>query len=802
MPTPYDSYLKPVVSAWTERIKKAIEAKAPWQNVADQCMAFYSAKNGFLFEKEFRTKYLNLTNENMLPKHRLTFNKAFELVAIFGPLLYWDNPNRTVKPRKSLKIDPAFFGITPQQMQQYQQAQQPPPPPQPGQPPPPPPPQIDPQLQQAMGIWQWSQQTEQQRANADRIRCQLLENWLNYTPSEMPNGGLAGHSRMAIVEALVKGRGCLWTEPFQFPGSDKVITGNFYDTVDHLLIDPDATSLADAKWIARTVTAPTYEVEEEFGLPPGSLEGKGASAIGPSKASPVGTSGESRQDKVGRTSELITYRKIFSRCGVGTKLIGEHVDSELKQNLERVTGKFVFLCIADGVEYPLNLSIHDIDQLDDDEVREKLEWPFPTWKDDRWPVSVLDFYPHPNKPWPIAPLAPALGELTFLQLVMSHLCDRVVKSSRDFIACLSSAGEEIENALKNGGDLTVLKLTEVHTDIGRVVQFLQQPQVNKDAWEIVDRVTQLFERRTGLTELMGGQTSTQSRSAEDAKVKGAQINVRPDDMQRRVEEWQTDAARAEKIAVRWFIEAKDVQVLFGPVGAYLWQQYITSEDPELVIRETDCTIEAGSVRKPNKARDVENTNQLAQFIGPILAQHFTQSGDPGPLMWLITSMADTFDMDVSGLQLSPPQPDPNQQAQQQQQQQEHQQKMQLEMQKLQGQIQVQQMQAQAAQTKAQADMEKSQLDRQMAQIDAQVEQQRSQSKLAADAANIQVDRVKGEQEIQIQGAKAQQELQVAQLKAEMEMQQNQVRMAQAQQSQEQDPMGGLFDENPSSNGKK
>lgn len=850
MPSAYDDYFRPIVNKWVEMVRAAETAKKPFQDVADQLMAFYAAKNGFMFEKEYREKYLGLTNENQLPRHRLNFNKSFEFVALFAPMLFWDNPQRVVKPRKKLQITPDQFGITPQMQQQWQQYQQqmgqyqqaaqqyqqmmqtgaPPPPSQPGQPPqpwPPPPPQppppVDPMLAQSMSIWDWSQQQTQQRATADNIRCQLLEGWLNYTPGEIPHGGLAAHSRLAIVEALVKGRGCLWSAPYQFAGSEKVLIGSFYDTVDNFLMDPDATGLFEAKWIMQRVVAPVYAVEAEFKLTPGSLDGKGGSVVAQQKMPAIGgagTTGEQRKDKIGRTSELITYYKVWSKCGVGTKVLGPGADPDMKANIERVSGDYAFLCICPNVDYPLNLPADQLEGMSDDEVRERLEWPFPTWKDDRWPVACLDFYPHPNRAWPVAPLAPALGELIFLQVIMSHLADRVVKSSRDFIAVAQSAAEEIEEAIKNGGDLTVLKLTEVHNNINEVVQFLQQPATKQDYWKIVEFVVDLFERRTGLTELAAGQTSTQSRSAQDARIKGDQLQVRPEDMQRKVEAWQTEVCKLEAIATRWFIEPQDVEMLFGPVGSYLWQMYVTSANPEQVIRETDCTIEAGSVRKPNKSRDVENFNALAQLIAPVVSGHYQQTGDPGPLMFLLTKWADVFDGDIAGLQFQPPpppQPDPNMQAEQQsemqsrqmdmaQQQQKMQfdaaqaqtknqfdgQKMQLELAKLQGELQVGQMKAEAERAKAQAALQQVIVEQQLGQQEAQTAAQEQQVKLAATAAELQIGQKKAEQDLTLQSQKANQELMIADLKSQQEMQ-HQAQMQQVKKQQALfDPVARLF----------
>lgn len=851
---PADDVFRPIVAKWLELVELAWKAKKPFTDVGEQCASFYQAKNGFLFDKAFREKYLNITNENQLPRHRLSFQKLYEYVSVFSPFLLWRHPQRNVKPRQKIDITPEQFGITQPMMQQWQQFQQnmgqfqqalqqyqqlmqqgppPPQPPQPGQPPapqppwPPPPPQppppIDPAIQEPMQLWEWSQQQQVTESVAANIRCQLLEGWLNYVPDELPYGGLTTHSRMAIIDALVKGRGCLWTSPYIFPGSQKAIVGSFYDTVDNLLVDPDATSMGDAQWIAQRVVAPIHQVEEEFSLTPGSLEGKGGSVVSPQKMAPIGSTsggGDERKDKVGRTSELITYYKIWSKCGIGTKLVS-HFDPEMKTNLERVSGKFVFLCICSNLTYPLNLPADQLETMADEEVAKRLEWPFPSWRDDKWPVSTLDFYPRLNSAWPMSPCAPALGELIFLQLVMSHLADRVVKSSRDFVCVLQSAGEEIEEIIKNGADLSVIKLTEVHQDISKVIQFLHQPQVNNDMWQIVDRVNRLFEQRTGLTDFLMGQPGTQSRSATDAQIKGNNLSVRPDDMKMRVEEFQRNACVLEKQATRWFIQPQDVELLFGQVGSYLWNRYITSQPVEAVFRDTDCTIEPGSADRPNKAKDVENINTLAQFVGPILQQVYVQTGNPQPLNWLIEHIADAHELSLDGFVLpapQPPQPDQTQLQMQQLEMQQRQteiqatqqkgqldaqmlqakgqmdtQRFQLEMAKLQAELQLQQKELEAKQIQSQVDLQKVMVDQQQSQQDAAVDSQRSQIKLMGDVADIELSKRKAESDLQSQQEKARLELSIAELKAQQEAAHRaQIQQEKSQQELFRDPVDKLF----------
>jgi hypothetical protein len=77
-----------------------------------------------------------------------------------------------------------------------------------------------------------------------------MGDWLNYTPREMPGGGLQAHSELATIDALLVGRGLQFVRPYSMPGSDKRLTGCFREPPERLLVDPDYPTLAQAKWIA------------------------------------------------------------------------------------------------------------------------------------------------------------------------------------------------------------------------------------------------------------------------------------------------------------------------------------------------------------------------------------------------------------------------------------------------------------------------------------------------------------------------------------------------------------------------
>ena len=809
-----DGVLRPIVTGWLGKIEQAIKHKKPFNDIAEQCTAFFSADTGFMWEPKYRKKFLNTTTS---PRFRMTMAKAFELVALFGPTLYWRNPTRSVVPRRQVPIPEDIFGpenmeelkqmqqqlqqqqqqlqqqmqqsqqqtqqlqqqmqqaqqaaaqgdqqaaqAMQQMQQQMQQAQQ----------------QMQPLQQQAQQLQQQMQQMQPQfkmiqdaqqmfqqaqmeakfRKMTDGTRAELMQKWLNYTPNEQPGGGLATHAEMAITEALVKGRGVLWVQPYTQPSSKMNITGSFYDSVDNLFIDPDAETLVDAKWIAKREVHPVWKVERDYGLKPGTLEDKANLESAESQGERLGDDMASLHRQQGKTFDLIVHWKIWSKGGVGARLPG--VNTDLKDQFDKTVGDYAYLCIAANVSWPLNAPPEKFKEASSEEVQKMFAWPVEYWKDDRWPCALLDFYPKPKSLWPIAPLAPGLGELAFMNVVISHMANRIWSSSRDFIAVLKSAEDEVTKAIKKGEDLAIIPLNEVHQDIKRVVSFLQQPQANYDIWRILEQVMHLFERRTGLTELLSGMTTTQSRSAEDSATKKEQMSIRPDHMSGKVENWMSEVAKMEKFCARWFVEPRDVVQLFGNSGAQLWHRLITSQPAEAVLRELDATVEANSARKPNKMRETQNIQQAMQVIFPILEKHADVTTDTEPLNKLLEIWGKATDFEVDGLlapQRLPMQFQPWFKEQQQQEQQQQQQGEQ-----------------QAQQAEQQAQQQAQQQEQQLEQAKLQLQQMQVQGKMQAEQMKAQVDMAKGQQDAQIQASKAQQEMQKEMMSGQMDLQKSRI----------------------------
>ena len=790
--------LRQITTGWLSKIELSKQAKKNFDEVSEQCTAFFQASCSFMWEPDFRRKFLGT---DVAPNFHVTLSKAFELVSIYGPTLYWQNPQRVLQPRKHVPLIPEVFGVdvqkqqqlmqqaqqlqqqiqqlTQQQQQQFgqqqaqqQQAQQQ---------------GVDPglvsaisnaqnpqaaqggqqlqqlnmQLQQINMELQTLQQAEQEfqaaqsrqvKQNAQRaMRSSLMEHWLNYTPGEQPGGGLETAAMKAITESLVKGRGCLMPEAYTMPGSEIKLTGCTYISVDDLFLDPDATGLGpnECWWMAVRRVQPVWYVERKFGL-----EGKLHSAATYERRSTFGERMSqdlgSNDRAMGKTHDTITYYEIWSKAGAGHRLSG--MQSEYHDSFEKI-GDYVRIIVSPGIDYPLNAPPNKMVKANQEEINQMFSWEVPFWKDDRWPVVCLDYWHRvPDKDpqssaWPIAPLEPGLGELITLNVLVAHIVNRTWSSSRDFIAVLQSAHKDVEKWLKKGQDMTVFPVKEIYGDITKVIQWIQQPQMKADMWQVIQMLTELFEKRVGLSELLYGMTAHQSRSAADAETKRAQMNIRPDHMAKQVEHWMEQCARQEKMVARWVLEPKDIGMVLGSEEAKAWDALITNSPIEETVREVECTVAANSVRKPNKERESANMAQVMSVAMPEFSKHADTTSDTGPLNKLLSKWGRSIDQDMDDFQIgprTPPPPGPEAAQAAQAQQQAQQQQFQLQMQLLQAKAQQEQIKAQSSMAVEQAKLQGMQLKAQADMAKAQTAQQQAAAKSQLDQAKIALTQLQHE----------------------------------------------------------
>lgn len=635
MPTqslPESNPLRQLVRTWTKKFEAAIKYKKPFADDAKEAALFYDGDHNWMWKDAYARGEKGYNSSIAPPAFRMQVNKVFELIEIFGAVIYHRNPVRTVTLYKQPDLPPDAYGL-PADMAM-----------------------LTPEQTQLLGVAQSDAQARMSR----EVARQLLESYLNYTPNELD---LKRQAKKFVNEALMKGMGVLWTELIEIEGSgpDPVrMVGSFYDSVDNLLIDPDFDNMDDMLWCARRCVRPLEEVALEYQIPEDDL----ARHLDGNTEIKADNEPRNSKKKSGQTQRLVTYYKVWSKCGAGDRF--KDAPKESRGVFDSI-GRYCYLVICEGVDYPLNLPPSVMQEEIDPEsgvpqsLMLRMAWPVPYYLDPGgWPFVPLGFHPKPGYAWPISHIKPAVAELRMLNWGMSFLASRIATSCETIIAVQKAADQEFKDQLlaPSEGGFKIIELAEL---LGRrvedVISTFQMPQVTKDLWDILTAVADQFAQRTGLTELAYGYTRNQFRSAAEATIKQENVSVRPESMGNDLEDAMSTLARREALAARWLLEPKDVAPVLGPMGAIAWEQHVAKRDLVSLTRDFLFRVEAGSARKPNKASRVEQMTLAIQTLGPILAPLAT-GGVVEPFNALMKDWAMSLDIDATPYLIPGPPPPP------------------------------------------------------------------------------------------------------------------------------------------------
>ena len=708
-----------ICSQWMQKIKDAQKTKQEkFGRYADEAMKFFDGSHDWMWKGEYAKApggFLDKEAQGALPNFRMTVNRVFEAVALFGPVLYHRNPVIQVTPRIGPDIAPEALGINP----------------------------ADPMMSQSYDHFLTQEKFIRE---IKRTHSSIKEHYLNWLQHEADKKVQA---RRAITEAIIKGMSLLWTDIHQPKGSAIRYPKSHYVSVDDFVVDPDAEYWEDITWVARRVCHPVWKVDRKYNLE-GKLSGNLASKAAQGETYAKGRRPSSGEKKSGKTFDLIEYWEVYTKCGFGDRLkIANRAEGQSKYDWEQF-GDFCFLAVSEDVPFPLNFPSWDLDKKTFDEAFMQVQWPIPFWTDGGWPFSRLHFHDKPKEVWPISLIKPAIGELRFVNWCMSFLADKVAASSTTYVAIAKAAGAEIQDQIKSGlGPYTHIEISDIFgKSVQDVVSFLDAPNFNVEIWNMVRQVLDMIDKRTGLTELIYGLAGpTQIRSAAEAEIRNQNVSVRPDDMSSQVEDWLSNCALKEMEAAEWILSADDVFPVLGASAAYLWTKHIKTQSFDKVVRDYDYRVEAGSARKPNKVNRVRQLNEFAQIAMPNL-QQFASQGIVQPYNALIEDWAKANDLDPGRYMVTDQvieqaqQPSPEE-AQQQQQQ------MQMQQQQMQAQQQAAQAEQQAAQAEQQVELQLKQLDMQSKQLDMQGKQM----DLEVKKQTLELDKQKAQMELDFMRAK-------------------------------------------------
>lgn len=680
---PYEGRaLLPICEGWRNKMQLARKWKQEqFQDDADEAMQYFDGCGKWFWGKEYAegpNGYLSKGFKGRLPSFTLTINMVSRFVQLFGPSMYQQNPQRTVHLRDRAPLPPELMMGMAQQAVQQQLGQQVM--------------MLAPEQMQFMVEQQMMaiSQQEMMEQQSKQAAADILQEYLNYTPDELD---LVSNMRRCIDETIIKGAGVVWTELYTPPGSAMKMVGSFYDSIDNVFLDPDAEQSEDIKVIYRKCCHPYREVEKEYGAEAGSLKKYCTEESAESQGEGSTSSNYADQKERGQTNDLLTYYKVYSKCGIGVQLSGFGEDGKgnptiaahLRPILDELDDE-CYLVIVPGCPYPLNLPpelqqmpFEDAIQEDGtvvsaaeqafNSIQEAVRWPIPFWLDGGWPCEILSFHDKPNQVWPVSHLKPGIGHLQFLNWAMSFLAERVMSSSNTYVGCLESMYEEFSKAhTKSEAGLSFLKIKSLQgaSRISDVISFMNVPEVNMTLWQVIEAVNADFEKAVGLNELIYGVSDTQSRSAADVSIRQSNSNVRIDDMRRKVEKFSERLARKEAIAIRWMLTTADIQPIVGQMRAQVADMLLFNQPMDQVAREFSYTIAPGDGATKNRALEQQNMQAVMNTLMPIYAQ-FAQMGMVNPFNATVERFGKVFEFNTQGMQLPVPpvMPQPGQPGQEQ-----------------------------------------------------------------------------------------------------------------------------------------
>tara|TARA_B100001123_G_scaffold278975_1_gene310760 strand:+ start:2720 stop:4762 length:2043 start_codon:yes stop_codon:yes gene_type:complete len=582
-----------IVQIWTDLIKAGVSLKDQrFSRDRKEILRFYAGDHGFIYDDAADSGWAKTEQWA-----QMTINLTFELIEIFGPILYQNNPIRTVTPRGTSSLQEAL--------------------------------------------------------------AQVMEIYLNYTPVELD---LKRESRSGINDALISGLGVMWTGLDRETG----LVGSFYESVTNIILDPDAPRMRDMWWVARKRVEPLWLVQRKYPETSQGLKGHKTSHHGKSSRLDSAAYDDSTRSQNASTQDLVVYYEIFSKMGIGVRT--KDVDEETKDAFSD-DNDYVYLSICPGHNKPLAVE----------------NWPAPLFLDNAWFHSSLYWHLHPDQLWPIAPLKPAMGEQKAIDFLATFMMTKAKNASRDVIGVDPSIDENVVNQISAGRDLEVVSMTGAQgRPINEVVSWLHHPGIPADLKETFKMLIELFEKRTGLQEILYGTTRVAERTAHAISVKDKNSRARIDDKAEVVEQWASEISRKEALLARFLLEPEEVERVVGrervfgfkievsvdgqplnmqqardlseslaeywetlekaqealmtidpmvrmiapfaimnvvPVtAATVWRDTGVLDDSIDIVREFNYRIEAGSARKPDQEFRVEQAEMILDRVGQLSLQ--------------------------------------------------------------------------------------------------------------------------------------------------------------------------------------
>ena len=611
------NWLREITELWRKRISEAREAKKEqFDSDADVLWNFLTRSYEDLYIPSATTVTEDTTTIGVYatsgPYYKPRINKCQEFVDLYLPYVLARNPQRRVSLRRPQFNEEVLRMASQATMMPY------------------------------------SQHDKSVRVVLETA-AQLLEWWIQYCAEEYY---ILREARLAVTEALVKGRGVLWHGLISTASG--LMPASFYESVDNIFIDPQAITIRDAGYIIRKRRMASWLAAGILGISEEKL-------VNMAGIKDIGTDSTPKSG----SSDIVEYYEVYSRIGIGASTT--ELDDSLREWRDALDalGPHVYLAIPSSGDFPLNIDPDKITTAT--ELSMAVQWPVATYGDiiNPWPATFLDFYPNTTNPWARSPLKPGIPMQVFLDHLYGYIFSQAKRSCRSIVVVPDHVDKRFIEALaEEDKDFNVVPISnqqiqDIANELYHIIQF---PVVGRDLWELVQLAEVQFAKAVGLDDVLYGATpQKQIRSATEASLRYSQASNRAQAMADTVETWMSHIAGKDGLLSRLYVPFNQMAkfvfepVLEGPDGqpipggplTQIWATTVTAESPFSAGADFWFTVESGSGIRKDKQQQAQSAQFIAQTLLPVAMQVASASGDFSMFNRVLENLSNAMEMDLS-----------------------------------------------------------------------------------------------------------------------------------------------------------
>ena len=265
------------------------------------------------------------------------------------------------------------------------------------------------------------------------------------------------------------------------------------------------------------------------------------------------------------------------------------------------------------------------------------------------PFTMLRNYDIPDFFYPMGDLEaiePLIDELNKTRSIAIQVRKKFARKTLYREGAFNAAGRQ---ALMSDVDNTMVPVADEGADLGQVVMAMPQTPVPPDMFEHSDIVEKDIGDVSGVSEYQRGQVPETRRTATEASIIQDNVNARSADKLATVEKAIARVARRVIQLQQQFMTQVQAARIVGPDQGIFWVPY----GPEDIQGEYDFEVEAGSTQPQNETVRRQTATAMMEAMQP-----FIDMGVVDPITLAMHVLREGFGVKDPSKFITPPQVDP------------------------------------------------------------------------------------------------------------------------------------------------